>query len=164
LGADLRRAVQEVNPNLPIVRIRTMAEQIEVNVTQDRLVARLSMVFGGLALVLACLGLYGVMSYAVSRRTPELGIRMALGATPGRVLGGVFGESLALVSIGLLVGGPLVLAATRPLSKILFNVDARDPVPLIGAVLALTAVAALAGYVPARRASRVDPLVALRHE
>jgi predicted permease len=159
-----RRAIREVNPDLPITRIRTMTEQIEANVVQERLVARLAAIFGGLALALACFGLYGVMSYAVSRRTPELGIRMALGATPGRVLSGVFGESLTLVIVGLLVGGPLVLLATRPLSAMLFNVDARDPATLIGAALALTAVAALAGYVPAWRASRVDPLVALRHE
>jgi predicted permease len=164
LADMVRRAIQEVNPNLPVVRIRTMTEQIEANVVQERLVARLATVFGGLALALACFGLYGVMSYAVSRRTPELGIRMALGATPGRVLSGVFAESLVLVSLGLLVGGPLVLAVTRPLSSMLFNVNARDPFTLIGAALALAAVAALAGFIPARRASRVDPLVALRYE
>ncbi len=164
LATDVRKAIQEVNPDLPVTRIRTMTEQIEANLVQERLVARLATVFGGLALVLACFGLYGVMSYAVSRRTPELGIRMALGATPGRVLKAVFGESLVLVGIGLLIGGPLALAAAGPLSKMLFKVDGWDPFILIFAALSLAVVAALAGYVPARRAARVDPLVALRYE
>ncbi len=163
--ADLvRRAIHDVNPEVPVVRVRAMTEQIESGVVQERLVARLASVFGVLALALACFGLYGVMSYAVSRRTPELGIRMALGATPGRVLVAVFRESLGLVALGLGVGLPLALVAARSISSMLFNVNARDPLTLLLATSALVAAAALAGYVPARRASRVDPLVALRYE
>jgi ABC-type antimicrobial peptide transport system permease subunit len=163
-AASVRQAIREVDPNLPVVRVRTMTEQVEASLSQDRLVARLTTAFGVLALCLACFGLYGVMSYAVSRRTPELGIRMALGATPGRVLATVFTESAMLVGTGLMVGVPLVILAGRPLAGMLFHVKAGDPATLAAAALALALVAALAGFIPARRASRVDPLIALRYE
>lgn len=164
LAADVRTAIAQVAPDLPIVRVRTMTEQVDSNLVQERLLARLTTVFGGLALGLACFGLYGVMSYAVSRRTSELGVRMALGATPAGVLAMVFRESLGLVLAGLAVGLPLVILAGRQLSKILFRVNTSDPKTLAIAAVSLLAAAALAGYLPAWRASRVDPLVALRNE
>jgi ABC-type antimicrobial peptide transport system permease subunit len=117
-----------------------------------------------LALVLACVGLYGVMSYTVSGRTKEIGLRMALGAQRPAVLKMVLGEAVKLVLIGVLVGVPAALAASRLLSSILFGLKATDPVSLAAVVAVLALVALLAGLIPARRATKVDPMVALRYE
>ena len=134
------------------------------NLRRDRLIVWLASVFGALALGLACFGIYGTMSYAVARRTNEIGIHMALGAVPGRVFRLVFCESLALLGTGLLMGAPLVLAASRPVSRVVLGVDVGDPLILVGAALVVTVTAAFAAYIPAWRASRVDPVVALRYE
>jgi len=164
IATSVREAIREVEPGLPVENIRTVSEQVEASLRQERLVARLTSVFAGLALGLACFGLYGVMWNAVTRRTGELGIRMALGATPLGLLAMVLRESLRLVAAGLAVGLVLALAAGRVVLGLLFGIQPSDPFTLAVAVLALLAVAILAAYLPARRASRVDPLVALRYE
>ena len=164
VATAVQKALAQAEPGLPIERVRTVAQQASQSVSQDRLVAGLTSVLGALALGLACLGLYGLMAYAVKQRTAELGIRMALGAAPSGIRWMVFRESLLLVSAGLAVGVPLVYATSRLISTMLFGVNAGDPLTVIGAAFLLAAVAAGAGYLPASRASRVDPLVALRAE
>jgi len=161
---EVRKEVADVDPNLPIRSVTTLSDQVNENVTQERLVAFLTLVFGGLALGLACFGLYGVMSYAVARRTPELGIRMALGASRRQVLWNVLVESLGLVGLGLALGVPSVLAASKLLSGLLFGLSASDPVTISGAIVILAGVAGIAAFIPAFRAARVDPLIALRYE
>jgi predicted permease len=161
---EVRKAVHETDPNLPIYRVATMTEQISANVNQERLVAYLTSAFGILALALASVGLYGVMSYAVSRRTAELGIRMALGAHPSQVLWMVLRGSLQLVGLGVALGLPLVFAASRFLKGMLFGLAPSDSATVVSAIVVLVTVAAVAGYLPALRASRIEPLVALRYE
>ena len=164
IATEVRKAVAEAAPNLPVTKVITMKEQISSSVNLDRLVAYLTSAFGALALALACVGLYGVMSYAVARRTAELGIRMALGAPRSRVLWMVLQESLVLVGLGVAVGLPLVLMASRFLKGLLFGLAPNDSATVVSAILVLVAVAAIAGYLPALRASRIEPLVALRYE
>jgi len=153
-----------VSPDLLVRNTKTLEDQINGTLFEERLIARLLGFFGLLALVLACVGLYGVMSHDVARRTREIGIRLALGAGYRDTLGAVVGETLLLAGIGVALGGPAALAAARLLERLLFGLAPSDPVTLAAAALALLAVAALAGYFPARRAARVDPVVALRHE
>jgi ABC-type antimicrobial peptide transport system permease subunit len=126
--------------------------------------ARLSVFFAALALLLACVGLYGVMSYTVAGRTREIGVRMALGAARGDVLQLVMREGMLLVTAGLVIGIPLSLASSRLLHNFLFGLKATDPLSLITVILLLGIVAALAAFIPARRAAKVDPMVALRYE
>jgi predicted permease len=164
LVAALRREVRGLDPQLPIFNVKTFAEQISESVSRERLVALLSSFFGFFALLLASLGLYGVMAYAVTRRTREIGIRMALGARAGNVLWLVLRETLLLVCVGVAVGLPLALAATRLTEGLLFGLTPNDPLTLALAVAVMVVIAALAGYLPARRAAQVDPLRALRHE
>jgi predicted permease len=160
----LQKTIAAIAPGLPIETIAPAAVQASKSLSQERLVAGLTSILGGLALGLACLGLYGLMSYAVKRRTAELGVRMALGASQSRVLRMVLRESVVLVSAGLIVGVPIVVAASRLVSKLLFEVRADDPATIALAALVLVAVGAMSGYAPAYRASRVDPMVALRAE
>lgn len=163
-AAAVRKALQEVEPNLPVDRIVPLGDLAAATLRQERLVARLTTVLGLLALGLACLGLYGLMSYAVKQRTAELGLRFALGAPRPRVLWMVFRESLALMVIGIAIGVPLIVAASRTIGTLLFDVTATDPVIIGGATVALLSVGAMSSYLPSRRASRVDPLTALRTE
>jgi predicted permease len=160
----VRQAIRDVDPNLPIVTIATQMEAIERRFSQERLFAQAYALFGGIALLLASVGLFGLMSYNVARRTPELGIRMALGAARGRVLGMVMKESMLLVGIGVVIGVAVALAAARFVSTLLFGLSATDAATIAIAVVVLAGVSALAAYLPARRASRVDPVVALRAE
>ena len=164
LVAMMNRVVADVDPNLPVDSVRTMSAQIDRNVRVEQLVAVLTSLFGVLALGLASFGLFGVMSYAVSRRTSEFGIRMALGAPPASVLWAVFRESLTLVALGLAVGVPVVLVASGPLADVLFRIRPNDPMTLVGAIGLLVVVAAAAAFFPAWRASQVDPMIALRSE
>jgi predicted permease len=162
--AEIRKAVVGVDRNLPIDRITVLSEQVSGNLRQDRLIMWLTSTFGLLALGLGCFGLYGVMSYAVGQRVGELGIRMALGAPESRLFRMVFGESLALIAAGLALGLPFVFAVSRVVSGILFGVKVNDPVLVGLAALALTGTAALTAFFPARRASHISPITALRYE
>jgi predicted permease len=164
IGAAVRRALSEIEPRLPVDRATSIATLAARTLRQERLIARLTTVVGVLALALASLGLYGLMAYAVKQRTAELGLRFALGAPRPRVLWMVFRESLMLVAIGLMIGVPLVLAVSRLIAPLLFDVSPSDPGVVITAMLVLLIVGAWSGYLPAWRASRVDPLVALREE
>jgi predicted permease len=161
---QVRQAIRQVNRNLPIDEVVSLSEHIGRSLVQQKLIARLASFFGLLALLLACVGLYGVLSYAVARRTNEIGIRMALGASPGNVLWLVLREAFTLVMIGVVLGLAASLAATQTASTLLFDVKPNDPMTITLATLLLLTVAALAGYLPARRAARVDPMVALRDE
>ncbi|HEU0176676.1 MAG TPA: ABC transporter permease [Blastocatellia bacterium] len=161
---EIRKAIKEVNRRLPIVEAVTMSEHVDRSLVKQRLVARLSTFFGLLALLLACVGLYGVMSYAVARRTNEIGVRMALGAMRGDVIWLVLREALALVGAGVVIGLLASLAATKTVSTLLYGLRPNDPLTIAAATLLLLAVAALSAYLPARRASRVDPMAALREE
>jgi len=164
LIAAVRREVRAVGQDVPVTSVKTLAAQVDESLARERLVATLSGFFGLLALLLACLGLYGIMAYAVARRTHEIGIRLALGAQRGDVVWLVMRETLLLALIGVAIGLPAALATTRLISDFLFGLTATDPATISMATLLMIAVAALAGYLPARRASRVDPMVALRDE
>jgi ABC-type antimicrobial peptide transport system permease subunit len=162
--AEVRRAIGEVDRTLPVSYQSTLAELVDQSVASQSLIAQLATFFGLLAVFLACIGIYGLMSYAVTRRTREIGIRMALGAERRKVRWLVMRESLILVGIGLALGLPVALAAERLVSKMLFGLQPTDPLSIMGAATLLLVFAALAGYLPARNASLVDPMVALRHE
>jgi predicted permease len=160
----LRRVVNETAPSLPPIEIHSIAELVDDSLGTDRLVARLSGAFGLLAMLLASIGLYGVMSWTTMRRTREMGVRLALGARPKAILGLVLRDTLLVVSAGVAIGIPLALAAVRLIQGMLFGVGTVDPMVLAMASILLIAVAIFAGYLPARRAARVDPMIALRHE
>jgi predicted permease len=162
--AAVRRTIKEVNPNLPIFEVATLSEQVERSIVQQKLIARLSSLFGLLALLLAAVGLYGVISYSVTQRTREIGIRMALGAERRNVLRLVLGQGAKLAFVGALIGLVAAWALTRWIESLLFNVNATDPLTFVAIALLLMAVALLACYIPARRAAKVDPMVALRCE
>jgi putative ABC transport system permease protein len=161
LTKSLAAALLDVNRSVTIT-LRPLAEQVNASLIQDRLVAMLSAFFGGLALLLAGLGLYGVTSYAVSRRRSEIGVRMALGAAPGRVIRLVLGRVGLLVGLGVGVGAAVSLWASTFVSAMLYGAQPRDPVTLVGAAVVLASCGALAGWIPARRASRIDPARVLR--
>jgi predicted permease len=144
--------------------VRPLTEQVNASLTQERLIALLSGFFGGMALLLAGLGLYGVAAYAVSRRRREIGIRVALGAAPGAVVRLVLSRVTMLVGIGVVIGSGVSLWASRFVASLLYGLEPRDPATLIGAIVVLAAVAGLAAWLPARRASRVDPAIVLRYE
>ena len=160
----IRQVVQRIDKNVPLSHIKTQTEQIDETILNERLFAKLTSFFGLLALSLACVGLYGTMSYSVARKTNEIGIRMALGAQKGSVVRMVLKDTLLLVAVGIGLGLPLALASTRLVNSFLFGLKPRDPLTLLGATAILAAVATLAGFLPARRAARVDPLIALRYE
>jgi predicted permease len=164
LTARIRDEFRAIDPALPILSIDSMEQDVDKTLVQERIIAFLSAFFGGLAVVLACIGLFGVMSYTAARRTSEIGVRLALGATRLDVLLMVLKESLLLVAIGIALGVPATLAATHGIESLLFGIRAGDPATIGGAALLMIAVGIAAAYIPARRASCVDPLVALRHE
>ncbi len=164
LGPAIRRTVSSMDRSLPVSRIRPMEAYVADSATPRRFNLVLLATFAAIALVLAAAGLYGVMSYLVSQRSGEIGIRMALGARPGDVLGLVIRKAMTLAGAGVALGLIAAWGATRVMSSLLYGVQARDPVVFAAAPAILMAVAALASYIPARRASRVDPLVALRME
>jgi ABC-type antimicrobial peptide transport system permease subunit len=160
----VRRALAGIDSNLPVPGVRTLAQQVDGYLNHEELIAQLSIFFALLALVLACIGLYGVMSDNVVRRTLEIGIRMALGAQSGSVLWLILKECLLLLGIGVAVGVPVTLGAGQLVQSQLFGLSPSDPFTVATAVLSIAVVTLLAAYLPARRASRVDPVVALRFE
>ena len=164
LEPAVRKAVAEVDPNLTVLNMMSFGEQVARNFNQERLIARLTELFGALGLVLACVGLYGVTAYMVARRTNEIGIRMALGADRRNILDLVLRGAFTQVTLGLALGIPVALAGGRLLSAELYGVESHDPVILGLAVITLAACAFVAGLVPARRATNVDPMTALRFE
>lgn len=164
VSATIRHEVDQIDKDLPVTGIVSMNDLIGASVAQPRFRTWLLGLFGVMALVLAAAGIFGVISYSVSRRVHEIGIRVTLGATPSDVLRLIMGESAKLILVGLVVGVAASLALARFLSTLLFAVRATDPLTF-GVVAALLALVGLAAsYIPTRRAMRVDPLVALRHE
>jgi len=164
LSQTIYRIVHQAAPRVPVADMTTQTRTIEHTFSQERTFADLCTCFGVLSLTMACIGLYGMMAYAVTRRTSEIGIRMALGAQRGRIIWMVLREVLALSVVGLLIGSVAVWQTTAFLKSFLFGLKPNDPLTLASAALILIACAVLAGYVPARRASRIDPMVAVRQE
>jgi predicted permease len=163
-ASEVRQAITQVDATLPVSTVQSLRKQVESNFDEERIAAQLIGFFSGLALLLACVGLYGIVAQGVARRTNEIGVRMALGAQPGAILGMVFRDTSILVLAGLAVGLPAAFGATRFISSQLYGVGSADPLSFAAAIIILAAVSALAGFLPARRAARVDPIVALRYE
>jgi putative ABC transport system permease protein len=164
LAGAVRNQIRAIDPNEPVLRVVTMDERLSNSVAQRRFQMLLLGVFAGIALVIAAVGIYGVVSYAVSRRTHEIGVRMALGAQRSDVLRMVIWRGMSLTLIGVTLGVAAALALTRVLRNLLFEVSATDPATFALIALLLVVVALIASYIPARRATKVDPLQALRHE
>jgi len=162
LAAGIRAALRPVAPNLPGNDFRPLQLLVDKAVSPRRFVVLLLGGFASFALVLASLGIYGVISYSVNQRTQEIGIRMALGASAGHLQARIVSHTLGLAGLGMLLGTGASWALARTLTGLLFGVTATDPVAFLGMLIALTTVAAVAGYLPARRASRIDPMAALR--
>jgi ABC-type antimicrobial peptide transport system permease subunit len=160
----LRRVVRQFDPGIPVVDVKSMSAVANDSLFIERMVAMLTACFGALATLLAAVGLYGVMSYAVARRTREIGLRMALGADRRSVVWLVMREVTILVVMGVGLGLPLAIGFSRVVQAQLFEVSPADPLTLLAAAATLATVALLSGYVPAAAASRVDPMIALRHE
>jgi hypothetical protein len=160
--AAVREAIKRVDADVPITSMRSLEQQLAPLTAPDRTTARLALAFGAVALALSAIGLYGVLSYGVTRRTGEIAIRIALGARPGRVVSMILAETAGLVIGGLIVGGLLALAASRLLGSQLYGVEPRDPLTLVLALGVLVATSLAAAYLPALRASRLSPITALR--
>jgi macrolide transport system ATP-binding/permease protein len=160
----VREIVRQADSLIPVTNIKTQAIQIDQMMNQEIIFARLCTGFAILALVITCVGLYGTMAYTVARRTGEIGIRMALGAQRGRVIWMVLREVFALAAVGLAIGLPTALGASNFIESFLFDVKPNSPAALAGAVAILLSAVLLAGYAPARKASRIDPMNAIRHE
>jgi predicted permease len=160
----VRAALAEVDPNLPILEVRTIQRQIDGLMDREILISQLSVFFSLLALLLACIGLYGVMTYNVVRRTNEIGIRLALGAQSNSVLWMILKESLVLLALGVALGIPATLAASRAIRSQLFGLSPTDPLTFITAALIISLVTLIAAWFPAHRATKVDPVIALRYE
>ncbi len=164
MEGSIRNAVRELDPSLPVYNMSSMNEVVSKSMVQPRFLALLLATFSGIALFLAAIGIYGVMAYLVTQRTQEIGVRMALGARPLHVLRLIFGQSLGMLLIGVVVGLAGAFALTRLMRTLLFEVTATDPVTYVSVIGLLIFVALLACYIPARRAAKVDPLIALRYE
>ena len=164
LAAAVRSKVQEVDRNQPVYDVATMEQRFSNAVAPERFNALIMVIFAGMAVILAGVGVYGVMAYSVARRTHEIGIRLALGARQQDVIGLVLRRGAALALVGITLGLAGALALTRFLSNLLYGVTVRDPLTFVAVSLILTGVALMASYIPARRATKVDPMVALRYE
>jgi putative ABC transport system permease protein len=164
LAVSVKKALAEIDPNQPVTNIMTMDAVLQASVGDSRFFMQLFGIFAGVAVLLAAVGIYGVMSYSVSERTHEIGIRMALGAHRSDVLGLIAKLWLKLTLIGVAIGIGLAVGVARLISSFLFGVKPTDPLTYAAVAVGLAAVALLACYIPARRAMKVDPLVALRYE
>jgi ABC-type antimicrobial peptide transport system permease subunit len=162
--ADARRAVHELEPKAPVTNMKTVEHQLEESLITERMVASLSTAFTLLAVALAVLGLYGVMAYMVAQRAREIGIRVALGAVSGQVIWLVMREAVMLILGGIALALPLTLALSRVVGSELYGIEPTDPISIAAAVLLLSGVSLVAGFVPARRAASADPLRVLRDE
>jgi len=161
---SVRNVIRELDPNLPVANMRSMEEIIARSVSDQRFLSLLVGVFSNLALVLGAVGIYGVMAYSVTRRTREIGLRMALGASRGSVVASVLRTALALTGIGIVIGVGAALVSTRVVRGLVFDVSVHDPLVFAAGPLVLLAVASLAAYMPARRAANVQPMDAMRVE
>jgi ABC-type antimicrobial peptide transport system permease subunit len=164
LASIIRSEVRSAARDAAVLYVRTMEQQIDATLIPERLVTTLSTCFAGIALLLACVGLYGVLAYNVSRRRREIGLRMALGAVPSAILSGVLRETLIVWAVGVGIGLSIALTAARLLSTFLFGLTSRDPATLAGAIGLLLAVALMAGFLPARHAAAINPVRALRED
>jgi putative ABC transport system permease protein len=164
VAAAVRQAVWTVDKDQPVSNVRTLDQVFAAAISRERFQALLLGLFAALALLLACVGLYGVISYAVVQRTHEIGVRVALGARPADVLRLVIRQGMTLTFVGLVIGIGVGSVVTRVLTDMLYGVSARDPLTFVGVPVLLLLVAFLACYIPARRATQIDPLVALRYE
>jgi predicted permease len=162
VDALVRHTLANINPNLTVIDLHSLDYQVAGNFTQERLIARLTMLFGALALVLASVGLYGITSYQVARRTSEIGLRMALGANRGNVVSMVLRGAIFQAGLGLAIGIPIAMVGAHYMADQLYQVRSYDPLSLAIAIVVLTASAAIAGFIPARRAANIEPMVALR--
>ena len=160
----MRHTLADIDPNLTVIDLRSLDDQVSDNLNQERLVARLTMLFGLLALVLASVGLYGITSYAVARRTSEIGLRMALGANRGNVVRMVLRGAFVQLGLGLALGIPIALLGSHYIADQLYAVRSYDPFSIAIAVIVLSAAAGLAGFIPAQRAASIEPVEALRTE
>jgi ABC-type antimicrobial peptide transport system permease subunit len=164
IAGAVRRAVAQIDRAIPVAALRTEEDEIRSSLSAERLFAGLIGSFGALAVLLAAIGLYGVLAYTVAHRTAEIGIRIALGAGRGNVQWLVLRESLLTVAVGILVGVPAALALSKLVRSMLYGVTPDDTVSFAAALILMVGVTAVAAWVPARRAARVDPMVALRYE
>jgi len=160
----VRREMRNLDSAIPVRETVTMEQQLNNHISQERLIAMLSSFFGSLALLLAAIGLYGLMAHSATRRTREIGIRMALGARRTSVLWLILRDAVVLVLLGAVIGLPVAFGVTRFVSSFLYGLTARDPITMVAATVVLASVTVVASFVPARRASKVDPMVALRYE
>jgi ABC-type antimicrobial peptide transport system permease subunit len=160
----VRRAVADIDRNLPLEGIKTQKLALKESLAQERLYASLCGSFALLGLALSCIGLYGIMAYNVTRRTGEMGIRKALGAQPLDVAWPILREALTLAALGIAIGLPVALALVRVIRGLFYGIESHDPLTMIGAAVLMVAVAALAAWMPARRAAKIDPMDALRYE
>jgi len=164
VAGDMRRTVRVVLKTIPLARITALSDQVDATIVPERLIAALSELSGGLGSLLAAVGLYGLLAYTVTRRITEIGIRMALGATPANVIRIVLGDALGMVSAGLLLGVPLALWGKSFAARLMPDLPLSSAAPIVFGAIGMITVALAAAYVPARRAARVDPMDALRHE
>jgi len=161
---SVRTAINAAASNLPVLKVKVLSQQVDSNLLREKLIAKLGSSFGVLALALACLGVYGVLSYAITRRTPEIGIRIALGAERKTVQWMVMREALGVIFIGLGSGMPVAIGATRLVDGLIYGMSAGDPTSMTLGALVMLTIGLMAALLPAWRASKVDPNIALRYE
>ena len=164
LERNVRRTLAAINPNLTVVKFETFQQQIADRFNDERMISRLTTLFGALALLLATIGLYGVTSYTVARRTAEIGLRMAVGAERLSVIAMVMRGAIMQIALGLAIGIPIALVSVRFVKAQLYEISSADPNVLLGAIATVTMAACVAGIIPARRAASIDPVQALRSE